>query len=125
MAQSAAQVQKILIMEKMENALLRYQDFLNSRQGTGDYALNLLRAKSALKVLLYSLKPRMARLAEKSQEYSFKPDEITKSIEDDKLGDVIDALLDYLENDLRLTKIDTRKNYDRTDVEAENMDKGL
>lgn len=92
-----------------------------SRENSGMKEEALREVKSNLITLYKKVRPHFIK-NDKAKGW-YEAVRLAKTYEE--LEGPIDAIQDYLWNDLKITKADNYKNYDRTNVENENRDKGL
>jgi len=109
-SQPAQQTQKILILMRQEKMLDRWLSYLDEPEHSGNKVKKLDKLKNVIKVHYAVLQPRMSK--SKKEEYQ----EILNS----KLSDLdtektIANIITYLEEDLKLTKIDNRTVFDAKD----------
>lgn len=110
------EILKFLAMEKRENLNLSIEFFYKNRytqQETGD-ELSIIRAR--LWCLYYELKAWMERV---NKEESDQIKMWIKSKEEKDIFEAIDKLLAFMDKQ-NLTKIDTRKVYEKSRAEAED-----
>jgi hypothetical protein len=123
-SQNVAQLQRILILEKMEASLQAYRQWLQTPEGTGNKRNLALQLEASLQILLICLKTRIEKLESSKKDYPYKYDQMRQAISNKDYGEALSAILHYLEEDLKLLDIATRMNYDRTSIVTSNRVKG-
>lgn len=119
----AAQLQQILILQKKELMLDRWRRYMDEQEGSGGRVHKTRLYKSAASVLYEELRPRMK---EKQKEgYSFNVTYMDSLLSSECIDELRRLLLEYLETDLKLTKVDIKQEYDRTNILLSNKVKGL
>jgi len=116
----AVDVVRILILQRHSDLLEAYEQYNKQLYNGVQPSLAVVRARVlSLYIQIHaSLKRRLS-----SKDY----DELKRQVHSKELEDIkgtIFSLNDILD-DLRLTRIDTKKQYDSTSVEAENKARGL
>lgn len=114
-SQSASGIMRILILMRMDEMLRDYQAYLNATEGSGEKARLGRKSTHSIQSLLLLLKPRMEKKNKYKEAYELK----------EKQEEAIIKIMNYLEEDLRLTRVDTFEDFDRTNAELENTKKGL
>jgi hypothetical protein len=124
-SQTASGIMRLLVLMRMDEMIKDHQTFLNAVEGSGEKQRRGIKAKNSIIVLLHYLKPRMDKddkLVNRKQKY-YVP--ITDALYKDDYKTAIDYIMLYLEEDLKLTKIDTKAEYDPKDVFSSNKIKGM
>lgn len=114
---SPRQTIQFLILQYQDIASRNELNYLYAAENSGGRETNMRKWKGALHALYRKLKTRM----KKRDGYN---GDVRKLINDNP-NEAFDLLNEYLEDDLKLTKIDTTKQYDRQNIETENEEKGL
>lgn len=120
-SQDAAGIVRLMILVRVDKMLLNWERYQQAQPNSGEQEKHRIRTKSSINVLLAMLKARIDK--REKQGYYYK--EIKDLIDGKEYEQAIHIILRYLEQDLRLTKIDNTRDYDRTNAELENAEKGL
>jgi len=120
---SAWDIVRVLILQRRNDLIeaIEYYNKLECRNTDGDLSIVQARLHSLFNELQASLKRRWN--GPKDTRYK----DLIDKIKSDKFKDIIDAfyiLNEYLD-EINLTRIDTRKQYDGSRVEEENKERGL
>lgn len=120
-----AHILTLVVLEKRDNFLNAKEEWLKQELlGYSSKAKLKAAMQSRYSSLFYELRETLKRHVK--QEYDSLQD-LADSTRLAKASEIIDAykVISVTLDQLQLTKIDTRKQYDTTDVEAENEEKGL
>jgi len=123
-SQSATNIVRLLVLQRYDHMIRSWEVYNNANENSGLKQRARVRFMSSLQALVAMLRPRWS--GRKKSEYDLE--KINKFLKEDNsigIDEAVDIVLGYLENDLKLTKLDTRTEYDRTDVELENTMRGL
>lgn len=115
-SQSPAGIVRLLILQRWDKLVTDYEQYERTPLGTTEKRRNAHKVTAGLKGILTYLKPRMKRTG--------KHEPLKERMEENNFDEAIDLLSQYLEEDLKLLKIDTRKEYDRTDIIGSNKHHG-
>lgn len=117
----ATELVKTIIIQRRYDLFEQFENYTKRKTEPED-TQNLPLVKARLFTLYLELHPMIKR--KKDKEYITKIGKLMKS---DKEEDIVEAI--YYINDfidlLKITKIDTRREYDSTRVEIENSEKSL
>lgn len=116
----ATDIVRVLILQYRADTFEALGDYLKKEANT-DPPTNILRARIFL--WFTELEAGIKRRYNAGEEY-IKLKKLVKSEDFDRLLEAIELLNEECDT-IRLTRIDTRQNYDRTRVEQENKVKGL
>jgi len=122
-SQSAGHIQKILILEKKEKMLYSWASYNSSKEGTGEKENNKRKLESNTISIILDLWAVLKR-KEDNKEGINAEQLITDIMIGKEYVEVIKRISIFLDT-VGLTKFDTRRDYDRTNVENENLEKGL
>ena len=115
-SQSAAGIIRLLVLMRMDEMLRQEQAWLNATEGSGEKNRLAGRTTNSIKSLLRFLAPRM-KTKIKNKKVSYE--ELVRLAEEQQ-AEAIEHIMDYLENDLALTKIDTRQEVDMGSITERN-----
>ena len=117
---------KIMILERRKYVIDAIEDYQKKRAHGIDAPLGLIKAR--LLALHLELAAGLSRRCESKKDLKRKywadRVEITANTDYENLIDIFQKLEGYLD-DIRLIRIDSIKTYDSTNVEAENLEKGV
>ena len=120
-SQDAAGIVRLMVLVRVDKMLIAWERYQNTQPNSGENEKYRIRTQSSIITLLSMLTARMSTREKKG----YSPTEIKRFLEEKKYEDAILKILMYLEDDLKLTKIDNMRDYDRTNAELENTEKGL
>jgi len=112
-SQSASEIMRLIILQRLDEMLRAWENFLNSRENSSLKDKTSNRCRSSIKVLYAILKPRL----EGGNKNHIGAKTFKENLELFNYEDCIDQIIEYLENDLKLTKIAINKEYNRANWE--------
>lgn len=116
----AVDLVRVMALERLNNAIEGYEDFVKKK------AQGYERDTSIISSRLYSLFLILegAIIRKEGEDKAKEYEEKCLSSNEDQLKDMMKYFTKYLD-ELKLTRLDTKKVYDKTLVETENKVKGL
>lgn len=116
----AVDIERVIILEKRNNLFEALEDYQNKKFSGVQADLNFVRSR--LRILFFEIQATLKRRLGK-KEYPIFRDGILKAESEGEILKYIYAINEILD-EMRLTRIDTKKVYDSLNIEAENKEKG-
>lgn len=120
-ATPAADIVRVLLLQRRDYVIDSLEQYHQNTARGVEAGLHIVRAR--LRSLFYEMQAALKRRAGKNGGY----DELLELLEGKKITD-LEKLFFYLNEELdtwKITRLDTQKRYDSTDVETENEAKKL
>lgn len=126
-AYGATQLQQLLILQSKDLMLRRWLVYKDQQDNSGGKIKALRALQSSVSILYEELRPRMKKKGDdkKNKDYDYHPDKLDALLEQKDYEKLARILIEYLELDLKLTQIDLKQQYDRTNIYFSNKIKGL
>ena len=121
-ARSSQDIVRFFYLQRLEDLIRSQKGYYNTESVSGGRKAALRSWKACLTALFSLCKPRLKKRSEQNKNYQFKPELIQGLITDEEkdLNEATDLLINYLELDLKITKIDTQQTFEATDIMGKN-----
>lgn len=121
----AIDIVRVMVLERLNNVIDAYEDYVKKNEQGYEKDLSIIKArlKSLWLILEAQIKRKDTMLKKEDRVY----DKIKSQINSNDAIEIDEAITffnNYLD-DIKLTRLDTKKVYDKTIAEIENKTKGL
>ncbi len=117
----AVDIERISILQRRYHLIEAYEEYKIKKYFGSQIPIHVVRAR--MLSLFIEIQATLKRRLKKNEYDELRKKVISEKTTDDEVYELIETINEELD-EMRLTRVDTQKVYDSTDVEAENEVKG-